>query len=206
MDHRTYDCLIPLGQSCNVTFLLQNAQLKKQTSLFEWFVSNHLSHITSVLNKIITEADTDIIKYNSGHVHIGDSNIYSGHYKYTEFLEIYKRRRDRMLELIRASKNILFVRFEYGTPILYSHREIDDFIGVIKIINPSLENVKLLLITENPAPIVHPSLHTVFFNKHHLDPYCKGEEINKLFVESLRAVGVNVDDKIRMTFTDKSEI
>jgi hypothetical protein len=33
--------IIPIGDTCNITFLLQNTKIKKQTTLFEWFVSKN---------------------------------------------------------------------------------------------------------------------------------------------------------------------
>lgn len=78
----TFDCIIPLGESCNVTFLMQNCKLKKETSLFEWFVSENLNSITKVLNKIIDKTDTEIIVHRSvRHIAINDNTIWTGHYK-----------------------------------------------------------------------------------------------------------------------------
>jgi hypothetical protein len=48
-----FDCIIPIGETCNITFLLQNAKIKKQTTLFEWFVSPNLNNITNILIKIV---------------------------------------------------------------------------------------------------------------------------------------------------------
>jgi len=34
-----FDEIIPLGKTCNITFLLQNCNVKQYTTLFEWFVT-----------------------------------------------------------------------------------------------------------------------------------------------------------------------
>lgn len=201
-----YDCIIPLGQTCNITFLLQNAKLKKQTSLFEWFVSNHLNHITSVLQKIVEHTDTDIISVSGGYVCIGDDTIFSEHYKLAEFQEIYKRRRDRFIETIRASKSILFARFDGTLVPPYSSEEIDNFLQVIRRINPEIEKATLLLISMNPTKIEHPSVAQFFYTEHASDPYCRGYHINSLFMNALKSVGYNVADTTAQRFTDKSLI
>jgi len=199
--------IIPIGQTCNITFLLQNAKLKKQTSLFEWFVSNRLNHITDILNKIVTKTDNTIITATHRYIYIGNENIYSEHYKLDEFKDIYIRRRDRLLETIQESTSILFIRFE-GSIIInnYTHKEIDEFISIIRKINPSLEKITLLLITNNPIKLEHPSVVEVFYNKHSSDPMCTGAEINTIFINALRSVGYDTTNTITTIFTDKSYI
>lgn len=106
-----FDCIIPIGQTCNITFLLQNAKLKKQTTLFEWFVSPSLNDITNILVKIAKNFDEDIITAKDNQVFI-DNALNSIHYNYENFTEIYKRRKDRLINTIKSSKNALFCRFE----------------------------------------------------------------------------------------------
>ena len=75
-----FDIIIPLGNSCNITFLLQNCKLKKYTTLFEWFITKNIHNITNVLLKIINNNDHDIIKVFNNHIYIEDNNIFSGHW------------------------------------------------------------------------------------------------------------------------------
>ena len=46
---------IPLGFHCNVTYLLQDTHMKRETSLFEWFQSEKLQYITDIVNLIKTK-------------------------------------------------------------------------------------------------------------------------------------------------------
>ena len=200
----TFDCIIPIGESCNITFLLQNCKLKKQTSLFEWFVSNNLKTITSVLVKIGNNTDTDIIKDGGPHTYIENNTIYSGHYKHTDFKEIYNRRRNRLVECISNNNRLLFVRFEYSH-IIYDTNDIDEFINAIKHINPSCD-VKLLLISPIETQIKHPSIIPAFYDKQFSDPYCTGKEINEFFVNTLQTIGYNIHDILDAKFTDSSEL
>lgn len=205
MTEHKINCIIPIGETCNITFLLQKSKLKKHTTLFEWFVSNKLNNITNVLLKIINNTDNDIIKSNDNKIYIDDYNIYSGHYKYEEFKPIYLRRRDRLLDCINNNNNILFVRFESSINI-YTNKDIDDFINVIKYINPNCDKIKLLLITPNENILHHPYLITEFYNKHSTDPYCETTEINDLFITALRKNGYNTENTIDISFDDKSII
>lgn len=198
----TFDCIIPIGETCNITFLLQNCKLKKQTSLFEWFVSKDLQAITSVLVKIGNNADADIIKDGGVHTYIENHSIFSGHYKHAEFEDIYIRRRDRLLEWIMNNNRLLFVRFE-SEHKEYNTDDIDEFIHAIKHINPSCD-VTLLLISPNKEPLKHDSVIHVFYDTHSSDPYCTGKEINELFVNTLQTIGYNIHDTNDATFTDFS--
>ena len=93
-----FDFILPLGQTCNISVLMQNAKIKTHTTLFEWFNSPNLRDITEILKLIKDNKDDDIIKQKGTHVLIGE-NIYSGHYNLDEFKTIYKRRRDRLLNI-----------------------------------------------------------------------------------------------------------
>lgn len=89
-------------------------------------------------------------------------------------------------------------------PESYDASAINEFIKVIREINPALENIKLLLITNNSIQLDHPSVFQVFYNKHSTDPYCRSTEINTLFTDSLSHIGYNIHDTTHLTFTDKS--
>lgn len=188
-----FDCILPIGQTCNISFLLQNAKIKKQTTLFEWFISPTLRDIIKVLIKIGNDMDDDIIKEGKDHVFLGDT-IYSGHYKYEEFKLIYKRRRNRLLDTILSSKKILFCRFEANS-VIYTQEDIENFISSILMINSNLDDVKLMIITPG-LELEHPSLIKVLYDKHMSDPYCESKEINDLFVTSLKNIGYDVKDII----------
>jgi hypothetical protein len=185
-----------------ISFLLQNCKLKKETTLFEWFISESLDDITNVLIQIITKTDGDIIKQEGEKIYM-NSNIHTSHYTLSEFKPIYERRRNRLIESIQ-NKNILFIRFDIHL-FLYTTQDIDNFISVIKHMNPDA-NVKLLIISPNYVMIDHPSLIRVFYDKHAGDLYCKGKEINELFINTLQKVGYDISSKTDIIFDDTSTI
>ena len=194
-----YDCIIPLGDTCNITFLLQNAKLKKQTTLFEWFVSKSLNSIT----KVISNLSENKIIFNGTHTLINDYNIFTGHYK-DNFEELYERRSNRLVDCIKSSKKILFIRFEVNSTD-YTYDDIEDFVKSIKSINPDCE-VKLLLIGSISYSVNHPCLLCNFYSmqKQQQDPYCEGEEINSFFINALKEVGYNINQKEEIIFNDLS--
>ena len=199
-----FDAILPIGQTCNITFLLQNAKIKKQTTLFEWFISPNLKDITNVLIQIANKQDNDILQQQqekNSHIFMGD-NIHSSHYNLEKFKLVYQRRRDRMLDIILSSKKILFCRFE-STSIEYSKEDIDNFINSLRLINKNLSEIKLLLITPG-LELEHPCLIKVIYDKHSTDPYCKSDEINKLFVHSLQKIGYDMNDTVNIRFNDNS--
>lgn len=198
-----FDCIIPIGQTCNISLLLQNANIKKHTTLFEWFISPNLNDITNTLLKIGNNTDDTIITKNEAYTFI-DGVIFSSHYNDTDFTAIYKRRRDRIIDIIKSSKNILFCRFEAKIND-YTTADIDNFINAIRIFNPDTENMKLLFISPK-TEFEHPSIIKVVYDKHEEDPYCESEEINTLFTNTLQDIGYNINNKTDICFTDKSEI
>ena len=176
-----YDCIIPIGQTCNISFLLRNANLRKETSLFEWFVSNDLKDITKTLEKIYNK--TDIIFGSEKRVYINDKNIFSGHYSIKKFKEIYFRRRNRLILKLKNNKKLLFIRVEDRNNF-YKPLDITNFIKIIKKFNPNA-NIKLLLITNNKKPLNHPNLikiNNIIKN----DPYCKKPKSNNFFITTLK--------------------
>lgn len=205
MIENNFDCIIPLGQSCNITVLLQNAKIKKYTTLFEWFCSPNLKDITSALIKIGNNTDNNIIKqYGPDNICI-DNEIYSSHYTYEQFKPIYIRRKTRLINTIKQSSKLLFCRFE-GTDNVYTKEDIDNFIKSILIINPTPQDIKLLLITPNQSELEHPSLIKIFYNKQNSDLYCRGKEINDFFVNTLKEIGFNLNNTSDICFTDNSDL
>jgi hypothetical protein len=87
----------------------------------------------------------------------------------------------------------------------YGKEDIDNFIKAVLLINPYLEpeTTKLLLICHS-LELEHPNVKIEIYKKHHEDLYCKGYEINNMFVTTLDKVGYNTNDKMEGTFTDVS--
>jgi len=196
-----FDSIIPVGQTCNITFLLQNTKIKTHTTLFEWFISPTLRAITDILYKIASSTDTDIITQRGKDIYMGNA-IFSEHYKFDEFKIIYERRRNRLIDTIKSSKKIIFCRFE---PYInyYTKEDIDDFFSAIAAINPGLEDSKLLFITPG-ITVEHPSLVQIKYDKHPSDPGCHSQEIKDLFLAGLQAIGYNILNTNDNSFTDMS--
>jgi len=198
-----FDCAIPLGQTCNVSFLLQNCKLKKKTTAFEWFVSQSLNDITNALLQMAKGTDGDILKNCGGETQIINANISSCHY--SNFNDIYIRRRDRLLECIKNNSKVLFIRFEH-TNHIYSYEDIDNFMNAIKAINPNCDDMKLLLIKETEMHLDHPFLINELWDPHSapLDHYCSSSQNIEFFLRVLEKHGYNVHDKTDVDFNDMS--
>jgi hypothetical protein len=205
-----YDLIIPLGMTCNVSFLLQNAKLKKETSLFEWFVTNSLDCITNIIknnvavNKLPLITKRDML--DAG-LQINDSNIFSGHYTIDEFVDIYKRRADRFYNAIKNNKRILFIRFDIVKTV-YTKDIIEKFKDAIQSINPDITEMKLLILGPIEIRDHDPFISHKYYSSEHVsnDPFCKGEHINAFFRSALEDVGYNLQGVCNMEFNDRSVI
>jgi hypothetical protein len=148
-----YDKIIPLGYNCNVTFLLGHTNLKKESSLFEWFETKSFSDIIDVIEKLSKIYDNiENCKINitpskkpSG-VIIEKDSIYSAHYSKTNYKEIFDRRCKRFFDDIKNSKSLLFIRVKNYNSI--NKNDITKFKNLIKSINPELKKLNLLLIDD----------------------------------------------------------
>jgi hypothetical protein len=157
-----YDKIISLGYNCNVTFLLGHNNLKKESSLFEWFETKNFSDIIDVIEKF-SDKYNDIENYEinikpthkSKGVIIEKNSIYSAHYNIDNFREIFNRRCKRFFNDIIKSKNLLFIRVKNYNII--SKVDIVRFEKIIRNINPNLEKINILLIDslENGQNKIH---------------------------------------------------
>lgn len=200
-----FDCIIPLGQACNISILMQNAKLKKETSLFEWFDTVSLCSISNIIKKLINNEPVSIIKHGND-ICIEEVQNYSSHYRVNpaEFFPTFKRRSDRFLNSIKNNKKILFIRFEIRENKL-SLQDVDYFINNIKCINPDHENIKLLLISKEPIQFHHDHLINKVYSANY-DNGCSSPEINQFFQNTLKEVGYNIHDVSTTLFTDRSEV
>jgi hypothetical protein len=149
-----YDKIIPLGYNCNVTFLLGHNNLKKESSLFEWFETKSFSDIIDVIEKLskiyenIENNDINIIPSHKEHgVIIEKNSIYSAHYSKKNYREIFNRRCKRFFYDIKTSKKLLFVRVKNYNYI--NKNEMIRFKNLIEKINPNIEKINFLLIDED---------------------------------------------------------
>jgi hypothetical protein len=205
----SFNRIIPLGETCNITFLSQNCKIKKETSLFEWFVTTNLNSITKIVNKLADSSHVTMIQEpNSKNIFIEDSTISSIHYTLEELKPIFERRSIRFLESIRdTTTKSLFVRFEIRLNVHYTYDDIEQFVHAIQRINPSCEGMKLLLISPTKDHIKHPFILNEFYEYEdiHSDPYCKGSPINTFFVNTLKKYGFDMNSVSHLQFHDKSD-
>lgn len=207
--------LIPLGYHCNVTYLLQELGIKKETSLFEWLESKRLQYITDVLNVIREGIDEEIITGEDYNIKIIDQYLYTYHYKIAEYKQIFKRRALRFLELIRGSQEVLFVRIQTHLAEDVSLEEINSFCSVIKKINPSLKIGFLLINTVfrgdelneiDPECVNGGTLIQKYFYYEDCkkDVYLRDNPfIKSLFLKYLVEAGYRDYDRVYYTLNDK---
>jgi len=148
-----YNKIIPIGYGCGISFVLKHLNLRKETSLFEWFVTKSLDDVTNLINMITNDISNvniskiDMSSFNQIHrIYINGENMFSDHYDYNEYIKIFERRAKRFINDIQTHNgNILFVRnLDYNENI--SSDMVDNFNKSIHNINPNL-NFKLLLVS-----------------------------------------------------------
>jgi hypothetical protein len=202
-----FDYIIPFGQTCNISVLLQNCKLKKETSLFEWFITDSFKNISNVIKKL--NAKESIRNFHTGtHLCIEYNDIYTGHYTLDEWDAIFKRRSERLLNTIKHNNNILFIRFEINNKNQYTYEDIEDFKNTIQTINPNNSNMKLLIISSDQTDIEHPFLIKKYCDRNVIydDSMCIKETINTFFINTLKEVGCQTDQLTDIIFNDKSII
>lgn len=199
----TFDSFIPLGETCNISFLTNNCKIKEATSVFEWFVTTSLKTITAIILKIAKGLDINIYQ-QADKIYIEDETVSSSHYTLDEFIPIFKRRSERFLEQIKQSKRLLFIRFEIREGLLYTLDDYKSFENCIRLINPSIE-MKLLLIRPDTCQVEYPNvIHKyVEYDTIHKDPFCVEPLLNSIFVTILNEVGYPVESKNDKVFIDK---
>ena len=185
-----YDCIIPLGSDCAVSFLLKNSNLKKETTLFEWFVTNSLQKISNIIYKIANNIEVELITGNLslGNISLDDNDIYTGHYTFNEYISIYDRRKKRLIDSIKNKKKILFIRIDFSD-YKYTENDINIFINSIKYINQNIDEMKLLLITINSLELYNPFLINKTIDKDIIlnDPHYNGKTV-KEFINILQEI------------------
>jgi hypothetical protein len=153
--------LILLGEGCQISWDVEKLEQKKDaTGLFEWFLSVKFSDINYILRKI---CNNDIIrpwkKVGFSDVFMDETDIRTTHIKYNEFEETVNRRAKRMIEFIKNSDRILFIRHEHSSK--YTEiEEIEEFVNIIKEINKECDFKILLFKSDNNnKKLIHETLY-----------------------------------------------
>ena len=212
-----FDKIIPVGCHCNITYLLQHLNLKKETTLFEWFQSQTLSAINDTLTKIDwLNPNTDIVRaVTDKTIQLGNIDVNSMHYKEEEFKPIFLRRAERFYNTIQNNDRILFIRLniDYFKTTL---EEIEQFMSIIesmKLNNANIHKMKFMLIStvvnkEDFVPIQHDCvIHRYILRSEVNDPIMKNdiniqEKLRKFLIEA----GYNINDIKKVEWNDRSEV
>jgi hypothetical protein len=209
---------IPLGYHCNVTFLAQELNIKKETGLFEWLETQQLQYITDIINSIKENIDTSIIKGNDKNLYVLNPLVYTFHYNIEEYKIIFERRATRFLDTIKNSNELIFVRINRYKAFT-TEDEINNFCNAIYSINSSVK-IKFLLINtidsyENYSRLDEKNIPNLdLIQRYFLYEDCirDGKDeylhhnytIRKLFREYLIDIGYFVDEKYVENFTENS--
>ncbi len=136
--------IIPLGDGCSVSWLLDSCYFTRQTGLFEWCRNDYFKDIIYAINNI-DNIEAEPYKL-PGNVCIKGTDIYTCHYRLEPFKDKVKRRAKRFIDMVKSNTEILFIRRAYYTSIT-TIDELEEFDKAIKKINPDCKYKFLLLQT-----------------------------------------------------------
>ena len=137
--------IIPLGDNCTTSWLLDSCNIERETGLFEWCRSDNFRDIIDTINNI-----NNIEAYNyklPGNVCIKGTDIYTSHYNLNQFSDKVKRRSQRLIDMIKSDIELLFIRRDYWNAML-TEQDFDDFDKAVKTINTECKYKLLLLNTK----------------------------------------------------------
>jgi len=144
--------LIALGYHCNISFLMgwKKLKLNQPSGVFEWFESPRLQYITNVINALHNNPDDNvIIKSPPRSIYLLNPQFVTPHYNFDIFDEIFKRRYNRFIDIIKNEEHIFFSRINPLTKRRNktTKEEIELFIESIRKINPHCKITFLLVDT-----------------------------------------------------------
>ena len=159
--------IVVLGEGCNISFELERLTLKGPSSVFEWHLSSYFKDVLIILEMILSQKDLYATRDEvnmPGNNFISGTRIRTAHYEKPEYIDIIKRRAQRLREDIMSGNNILFIREE--APQLITYEDVETFSNLIRAFNPTC-NFKLLVFSQpgNFEQIAHRHLIHVEFNK-----------------------------------------
>ena len=137
--------IILLGEGCNISWNMQKINLKRPSSIFEWFLSVSFKDVNFIINKILNDIPIRINnRPNERDIYLDTTEIRSAHYSLDNFTDRLKRRIERFKHDILSNEPILFIREEHNA---YKTTESDiiEFKNLIGTFNPNC-NFKLLIL------------------------------------------------------------
>ena len=199
--------LIPLGYHCNISILNQQLQIKKETGVFEWFVSKNLQNITDIINTLTTDPTLNIVYENTTHVYLLNTNCVSTHYKLDEYKAIFKRRYNRFIDIINKEECVYFVRLNIIDEIT-TKPEIELFIESIKKIHPNIKIVFLLIDTIRSTSdfnSIHIDIKNVILHHKYLhETDVNNPTMRTNYKKILEEIGYNINETNTNQFNEMS--
>lgn len=159
--------IIVLGEGCNISYELERLRLKGPSSVFEWHLSSYFKDVLIILEMILTQQDMystrDEILF-PGNYFLANTRIRTAHYEKADYIEIIKRRAERLRTDLMSGNNILFIREEI--PQLITYEDVETFSNLIRAFNPNC-NFKLLIFSQpgQLQRIAHKDIIHIEFDK-----------------------------------------
>lgn len=177
--------IIPLGTCCRLIFDLVDLNIKQESHIFDWTVTNTLTEVNCILLKII---ENKLIKAHikgSDH-YIENTNIRTSHYLKQDYDTILLRRTQRFKNFCNLNTKVVFIRDNISNTA--TQHEIDEFHNNINKLNPNLDYKLLLLSSEAfyNSNVLRNVEHYIY-NKQQILSYIENfYNINTFFVKSTK--------------------
>lgn len=175
--------IIPLGSTCSVAYQLRRLGLRNFAFPFDWIRINNLSLVTDLMeNNFVNfldlqnyeflevshkfEVNKKMISYiyqNQFCRFYHEFDRYIDNSNFMKFKDKYNRRIERLYQIIRVKKKILFIREEIGN---LSLNKIKKFSKLINEINPDLVwKLKIIVNKEKYLSLKSENVEIVYSNE-----------------------------------------
>jgi hypothetical protein len=142
----SFDILIPLGGCCHTTFITKLYGYNTGNSPYSWTSCPNFNDIITSLTKFPTDIDYTEEKYNKKKmVHYLGTDMWLPHHG-DDYIQVQERRYNRLIDVIKSNKNILFIRTNHTADRL-DITMLDEFDRVLKGINANIK-YKILVVDE----------------------------------------------------------
>uniref|UniRef100_A0A6C0E1T5 Papain-like cysteine peptidase n=1 Tax=viral metagenome TaxID=1070528 RepID=A0A6C0E1T5_9ZZZZ len=191
---KSFDKIISLGSNCYIKMFLDSHLKKEETQFFDYIGTSMWS-----INELIKNDFQGLYDYknfekkhilNKGDKYIFTNNLYYVRFKhdfnqnfssnvndikedkkFLEFVNKYKRRQKRFMEILNSKENILFIRYEEDNKDRIKYYEekdeiefIYEFMKILKTINPNKKFFFILLSHEKSLEDKDNNLFVVKIN------------------------------------------
>jgi len=128
--------LVTLGTCCAVTFDIYKFGMSAESNLFDWYLSAYFKDIITILKAVVANEKIEFTERDGyeGNLFLNNTCIRTSHYTRETITDIFARRAQRLIDLIKSDTPILFIRDE--TSIIYNN-DVEEFKTIIESVNPS---------------------------------------------------------------------